>query len=102
MAPGGGVPSGGMVTFETIKKHGKKLKVTTLGTAAVGGGDATLTVKTKSLLKKPITILYNGDTDYKASTCNPAGADATVAQEPGSADGRVARSRSSLTSTHDQ
>lgn len=71
MAPGGGVPSGGMVTFETIKKHGKKLKVTTLGTAAVGGGDATLTVKTKSLLKKPITILYNGDTDYKASTATP-------------------------------
>jgi hypothetical protein len=68
--PGGGVPTG-MVTFEFLVKHGKKLKVKTLGTAALTGAEATLTVKPKAVLNKSITIIYSGDPDYQASTLTP-------------------------------
>jgi hypothetical protein len=57
-----------MVTFEFLVKHGKKLKVKTLGTAALSGAEATLTVKPNAVLNKPITIIYSGDPDYRAST----------------------------------
>ena len=69
-SPGGGVPSGS-VTFELVKKTRKKVKVTRLGTAAVDGGVAMLTVKTKKVLNKPITIIYSGDTNDTASTLTP-------------------------------
>jgi hypothetical protein len=68
--PGGGVPTG-MVTFEFLVKHGKKPKVKTLGTAALHGSEATLTVKPKAVLNKPITIIYGGDPNYRASTLTP-------------------------------
>jgi hypothetical protein len=68
--PGGGVPTG-MVTFEFLVKHGKKVKVKTLGTAALHGAEATLTVDPKAVLNKPITIVYGGDPDYRASTLAP-------------------------------
>jgi hypothetical protein len=68
--PGGGVPTG-KVTFEFLVKHGKKLQVKTLGTAALRGGEATLTVKPKAVLNKPITIIYSGDPNYRASTLTP-------------------------------
>jgi hypothetical protein len=68
--PGGGVPTG-MVTFEFLLKHGKKPKVKTLGTAALSGGEATLTVKPKAVLNRPITIIYSGDPNYRASTLAP-------------------------------
>jgi hypothetical protein len=68
--PGGGVPTG-MVTLEFLVKHGKKLRVKTLGTAALNGGKATLTVKPNAVLNKPITIIYGGDPDYRASTMTP-------------------------------
>jgi hypothetical protein len=68
--PGGGVPTG-MVTFEFLVKHGKKLRVKTLGTAALDGGEATLTVKPNAVLNKPITVIYGGDPDYRASTLIP-------------------------------
>jgi hypothetical protein len=68
--PGGGVPTG-MATFEFLVKHGKQLKVKTLGTAALSGAEATLTVKPKAVLNKPITIIYGGDPDYRASTLTP-------------------------------
>jgi hypothetical protein len=67
---GSSVPTG-TVTFELVKKIKKKVKVTTLGTVAVNGGDAMLTVKSKSVLNKPITIHYTGDTNYTASTATP-------------------------------
>jgi hypothetical protein len=67
MAPGGGVPTG-MVTFEFLVKRRKKLKVRILGTTALSGAEATLTVKPKAVLNKPITIIYGGDPDYRAST----------------------------------
>jgi hypothetical protein len=70
MAPGGGVPTG-LVTFEFIKKHRKKINVRTLGTAAVNAGAATVTLKLKQVLSKPITIIYSGDPDYRASTLTP-------------------------------
>jgi hypothetical protein len=68
--PGGGVPTG-MVTFEFLVKHGKKLQVKTLGTAALQGAEATLTVKPKAVLNKPLTIIYGGDPDYRANTLAP-------------------------------
>ena len=68
--PGGGVPTG-MVTFEFLVKHGKKPKVKTLGKAALHGAEATLTVKPRSVLNKPITIIYGGDPNYRASTLAP-------------------------------
>ena len=40
------------MTFELVKKTKKKTKVTTLGTAPVSGGDATLTSKPSKVLKK--------------------------------------------------
>jgi hypothetical protein len=64
VAPGGGQPSG-TVTFE-VRKNKKKEMI--LGTLSLGGGAATLAVKSNSVLKKPITILYSGDADFQAST----------------------------------
>jgi predicted outer membrane repeat protein len=65
-APGGGVPTG-TVTFELLTKKGKKTKTTVLGRAAVVGGDATMTFTPKRVLRQAITIIYSGDTDFKAS-----------------------------------
>jgi hypothetical protein len=70
IAPGGGVPTGA-VTFELVKKTRKKTKVTTLGTVPLSGGDATLTVKPHKVLKKSLTIIYDGDTNHLASTLTP-------------------------------
>ena len=70
VSPSGATPVGGTVTFELIKKT-KKTKVTTLGTAGVSGGNATITVKARSVLKKPITIVYSGDGEFSGSTATP-------------------------------
>ncbi len=70
MTPGGGVPTG-TVTFEFVTKHGKKVKVTTLGTAALSGGAATLTFKPNKVLNQTLTIVYSGDPDFLASTMSP-------------------------------
>jgi hypothetical protein len=70
VAPGGGMPTG-QVTFEFLKKHGKKLKVTTLGTVELHGGEATLTFKPIQVLNKPLTIVYSGDPDFLASMLSP-------------------------------
>ena len=68
LAPGGGVPTG-EVTFELVTTTTKKkVKVTTLGTVAVRGGEATLTLKANKLPQKGITIVYSGDANDKAST----------------------------------
>ena len=67
LAPGGGVPTG-EVTFELVTTTKKKVKVTTLGTAAVSGGEATLTLKANKVPRKGITIVYSGDANDKAST----------------------------------
>ncbi len=71
MAPGGGIPTGGMVTFELFKKRRKKISAKTLGAAVVNAGTATLTLKPNQVLRKTITILYGGDTDYTASVVTP-------------------------------
>ena len=70
VAPGGGVPTG-QVTFEFVKKHRKKVKVKTLGTAELSGGEATLTFKPNQVLNEPLTIVYSGDPDFLASTMSP-------------------------------
>ena len=70
VVPGGAVPTG-RVTFEFVKKHRKKVAVKKLGTAALSGGEATLTLKLNQVLKKPLTIVYSGDPDFLASTINP-------------------------------
>ena len=70
VVPGGGVPTG-EVTFEIVKTVKKKRKTTTLGTTAVSGGAATLTLKAKSMLNMPIKIVYSGDTDFTSSTASP-------------------------------
>jgi hypothetical protein len=69
--PGGGDPTG-VVTFEILKKTKKTVKVTTLGTAPVIGGDATLTLNTSKVLKKAITILYGGDASFSSSPATTA------------------------------
>jgi hypothetical protein len=70
VAPGGGVPTG-TVTFEFLTKRRNKVKVTTLGTAALSGGAATLTFKPNKVLNEPLLIVYSGDPDFLASTMSP-------------------------------
>ena len=65
--PGGGVPIGS-VTFEILTKKKKKTTTKVLGTAALSGGSATLTLKAKSVLQKVITIVYSGGPDFLSST----------------------------------
>jgi hypothetical protein len=67
VAPGSGVPTG-TVIFELATKKKKKITEKVLGTVALGGGSATLSVKPRSVLKKSITILYGGDADFQAGT----------------------------------
>ncbi len=70
MAPGAGVATG-VVTFEVQVKSKKKVTEKLLGTAVLGGGKATLTVKPRSVLKEPITILYAGDADFVSGKASP-------------------------------
>ena len=68
---GAGTPTGTVTFEEMVKKgKGKKARVTekVLGTAAMSGGSATLTVKPRSVLKPPITIVYGGDADFQPGT----------------------------------
>ena len=65
--PGASFPTG-TVTFEVVTKKREKTQTKTLGTAAVRGGDATLTVKAKFVLSKTITVIYSGDPNFQAST----------------------------------
>ena len=67
-ARGSLTPPTGEVTFELLKKSRKKVKITTLGTAAVTGGHATLTLKASKVAKKSITIVFSGDTNDNSST----------------------------------
>ncbi len=66
-APGGGVPTG-EVTIELVTKTKKKVKITTLGTAAMSGGAATFTLQASKVLHKAVTIIYSGDANDEAST----------------------------------
>ena len=70
VAPAGGVPTG-QVIFEIVKRHGKKTQVTKLGTAAVSGGAATLTLKRNVVLNETLTIVYSGDPDFLGSMMRP-------------------------------
>jgi hypothetical protein len=67
VAPGGGVPTG-VVTFELLVKHGKKIKANLLGTSSLNRGQASLTLNPKQVMKKTITIIYNGDPDFQSTT----------------------------------
>ncbi len=58
-ATGAGMPTG-TVTFEQMKKT----KVKVLGTETLSGGEATLRLTARRMLRKAITIVYDGDTDY--------------------------------------
>ena len=66
LAPGGGVPSG-VVTFIMVQKKTRK----TLGTAALNGGQATLTLKPASVLNKSITITYGGAGGFQSAVLAP-------------------------------
>ncbi len=68
VSPGSGVPTG-MVTFETVTATKKPKK---LGTLALSGGEATLTLNAKLLLNKSIKIIYSGDADFTSSTASPS------------------------------
>jgi len=72
LAPGGGVPTG-VVTFEVVTTIKKKTRVTKLGTAAVSGGVATLTLKASKLPRQGITIVYSGDANDKPCTITTPG-----------------------------
>ncbi len=71
LAPGAGVPTG-TLTFEVQGKVKHKVKTIVLGTAALdGAGEATITAKANQVLKKSITILYNGDADFGPTSLTP-------------------------------
>ena len=55
LAPGQGIASG------TVKFM---VKQKTLGTVALGGGAATLTLKFNSVLNKKVTVVYSGDRNF--------------------------------------
>jgi hypothetical protein len=70
-AAGAAAPAGTVTFDETFKKgKGKKARTTVkvLGTAALSGGSATLTVKPNSVFKRPIAIVYGGDADFQPGT----------------------------------
>jgi hypothetical protein len=90
IAPGAGVPTG-TVTFEIQGKVRKKVTERVLATLSLSGGSATLSVKPRSVLRKPITIVYGGDADFTFQHVASIIADAGVAQEPGTADGGAVR-----------
>jgi hypothetical protein len=60
-APGSGVPTG-IVTFEA-----NNAKEKLLGTAVLGSGSATLSVKPNRVLRQVVTIIYSGDADFLSS-----------------------------------
>jgi Bacterial Ig-like domain (group 3) len=64
-APGGGLPSG-TLTFE-VRTRSKKAPEKVLGTTSLSGGTAALPVTLRSVLHKPITIIYGGDVDFASS-----------------------------------
>jgi hypothetical protein len=66
-APGEGVPTG-EVTIELVTKIKKKEKITRLGTAAISGGVATLTLPASKVLDKAVTIIYSGDANDMPTT----------------------------------
>ncbi len=68
--PGAGIPTG-TVTFEIQKKSRKKVTEKVLGTMTLSDGSASLMEKPKQVLKKPITIIYTGDSDFHPITAPP-------------------------------
>jgi hypothetical protein len=70
VAPGGGIPTG-VVRYEFLVKHRKKTGMSVLGTAALNQGQAMLTVKPKQVLNNTITVIYDGDPDYLATSLAP-------------------------------
>jgi hypothetical protein len=62
LAPSAGLP-GGMVRFLVRRR--------TLGSVALRGGAATLSVQVGGVLKKALTIIYSGDGDFESSTATP-------------------------------
>ena len=66
-SPGGGVPTG-VVVLELMIKKRKKVKTKVIGTAALSGGHVSFTFKPKLVLKKVVTVIYSGDTNFVAST----------------------------------
>ena len=65
-APGAGVPTG-IVTFE-VRAKGKMAKEKLLGTIALSGGSAALSVKFSRVQKQVVTIIYSGDANFTSST----------------------------------
>ncbi len=59
LVPDGGLPTG-TISFTAKKKR--------LGTVALTGGKATLAAKAGNVLKKPLTIVYDGGAGYRSST----------------------------------
>jgi hypothetical protein len=64
-APGGGLPSG-TLTFE-VQTKSKTAPEKVLGTTSLSGGTAALPLTLRSVLHKPITIIYSGDVDFASS-----------------------------------
>jgi hypothetical protein len=76
LSAGAGVPAG-KVTFEMVMPRGTKMAgmhagINKLGTAALKGGDATLTVKSSTVLNMDLKIVYNGNSHFRTSTVTPS------------------------------
>jgi Bacterial Ig-like domain (group 3) len=76
LSTGAGVPAG-KVTFEMVMPRGMKMAgmhagSNKLGTAALKGGHATLTVKSSMVLNMELKIVYNGNGHFQSSTVTPA------------------------------
>jgi hypothetical protein len=59
------------VRFAFLVKHRKKTQTNLLGTAALNDGQAMLNLKPKQVLNKTITVIYDGDPDFLATSLAP-------------------------------
>jgi hypothetical protein len=70
---GSGVPTG-FVTFSTLKMVNKVLEPggKAIANLTLSSGSATVTVNAKQVLKKPVDVVYRGDSNFEPTNSIPA------------------------------